>query len=422
MKRETFWALQDVTFEVAHGERLGIIGRNGAGKSTLLKILSRVVYPTVGEVRIRGRVTSLLEVGTGFNGNLSGRENIYLNASIHGLTRREIDNRFEEMVEFAGIGPFLDTPVKHYSSGMHMRLAFSGAAHLDPDILLLDEVLAVGDLAFQQKCLQRVDGLVSEGRTVVFVSHSFDSVARFCTRCIWLDRGRVLVDGPVQDVLERYLEDTMGMRSARTWTEPAPALAGVALPSESMTEASAVESAGDGLAPDRPGDEYARLIAARVVNAAGETIASTAVDESVGIEVEYEVLRAGMNVQPALHFKTPTDQYAFVVAFTDPDYMISGVRPGRFRAIAWVPPDLLNVGILHVTVVLVTPDPMVRHCVVERAVSFNVHEYADGTGSARGLFAREFPGPVRPKLRWTTQVIPGPSEVPQNGTNAVTVH
>lgn len=203
-RRDTFWALDDVSFEIHYGERVGIIGRNGAGKSTLLKILSRVVYPTAGEARVRGRLVSLLEVGTGFIGDLSGRENVYLNASIHGLSRSEISERFDDIIEFSGVRDFLDTPVKRYSSGMRMRLAFSVAVHLDPDILILDEILTVGDLEFQQKGLDRVHELVSEGRTLLFVSHSPDALLKFCDRLIWLDHGRVCADGPTAEVLERY--------------------------------------------------------------------------------------------------------------------------------------------------------------------------------------------------------------------------
>ena len=205
-----FWALKDINFEVRDADRVGIIGRNGAGKSTLLKILSRVAYPTEGEARIRGRVTSLLEIGTGFNPKLTGRDNIYLNASLYGLTRKEIRGKFDDIVEFSGVGKFLNLPVLHYSSGMRMRLAFAVAAHLDPDILLLDEVLAVGDLAFQQKCLKRVEGLTSQGRTILFVSHSLGEIARFCNRVIWLDQGRIRFDGDVAAGIALYQEEVLG--------------------------------------------------------------------------------------------------------------------------------------------------------------------------------------------------------------------
>lgn len=211
---DEFWALREITFDVRRGQRIGIIGRNGAGKSTLLKILSRLVYPTEGEVRIRGRVTSLLEVGTGFNSSLSGRENIYLNAALHGLDREEIDAIFDSIVEFSGVGEFLDMPVKHYSSGMYMRLAFAVAAHLDPDILLMDEVLAVGDLAFQKKCLQRVENLASEGRTIVFVSHSMGDIARFCDHLIWIDQGKIRYSGDVITGIDLYQHELAPKQSA----------------------------------------------------------------------------------------------------------------------------------------------------------------------------------------------------------------
>jgi lipopolysaccharide transport system ATP-binding protein len=204
IKSATFWALDNVSFDIQYGERVGLIGRNGAGKSTLVKILSRVVYPTCGEARLRGRLVSLLEVGTGFNGDLTGRENVYMNASVHGLSRSEINDRFDDIIEFSGVHDFLDTPVKRYSSGMQMRLAFAVAAHLDPDILILDEVLTVGDLDFQQKCLERVELLVSEGRTLLFVSHSLEALTNFCDRCIWLDGGKIRADGPTEEILAEY--------------------------------------------------------------------------------------------------------------------------------------------------------------------------------------------------------------------------
>lgn len=202
---DPFLALDDLNFDVRRGDRIGIIGRNGAGKSTLLKILSRVTVPTAGEVRIRGRLTALLEVGTGFDPNASGRTNIYLNAGLHSLSRKEIDDRFDDIVAFSGTGEFLDTPVKHYSSGMRMRLAFAIAAHLDPDILLLDEVLAVGDISFQQKCLQRVGELTEDdARSILFVSHSLGHVAQYCNKVLWLDKGKICFFGGVTEGIESY--------------------------------------------------------------------------------------------------------------------------------------------------------------------------------------------------------------------------
>ncbi len=190
-----FWALRDVSFEVAPGEVVGVIGRNGAGKSTLLKLLSRITEPSEGRITLRGRVGSLLEVGTGFHPELTGRENIFLNGAILGMKRAEIRKRFDEIVAFAEVEKFLDTPVKHYSSGMYMRLAFSVAAHLEPEILLVDEVLAVGDASFQRKCLNKMESVSKHGRTVFFVSHNMPAITRLCPRAIMLDRGRVYQDG-----------------------------------------------------------------------------------------------------------------------------------------------------------------------------------------------------------------------------------
>jgi lipopolysaccharide transport system ATP-binding protein len=201
---DILWALDDVSFTVDHGEIVGIVGRNGSGKSTLLKILSRITEPTSGSAQVRGRVGSLLEVGTGFHPELTGRENVFVNGAILGMKRKEIAAKFDEIVAFADVDRFIETPVKHYSSGMQMRLAFSVAAHLEPQILLVDEVLAVGDLAFQKKCLGKMDDVSRQGRTVLFVSHQMNQLRRLCTRCLWLDGGRLIESGPIADVTNRY--------------------------------------------------------------------------------------------------------------------------------------------------------------------------------------------------------------------------
>jgi ABC-2 type transport system ATP-binding protein/lipopolysaccharide transport system ATP-binding protein len=202
---EEIWSLRDVSFDVPLGERIGIIGRNGAGKSTLLKILSRITEPTSGVARMRGRVGALLEVGTGFHPELTGRENVYLNGVILGMSRADIERRFDDIVEFSGVARFLDTPVKRYSSGMYLRLAFAVAAHLEPDVMVVDEVLAVGDAEFQRRCLGKMEQAGGEGRTVVFVSHDMDAIARLCRRCVWLDAGVVRSIGPTERVIEAYL-------------------------------------------------------------------------------------------------------------------------------------------------------------------------------------------------------------------------
>ena len=203
--KDILWALRDVNFSVEEGEVVGIIGRNGAGKSTLLKILSKITYPTSGRVRTRGRVASLLEVGTGFHEELTGRENVYLNGSILGMKKREVDEKFEAIVSFSGVERFVDTPIKRYSSGMRMRLGFSVAAHLEPDVLIVDEVLAVGDAAFQKKCISAMQDMRGGGRTVLFVSHNMAAVENLCTRGIWIANGNVRLDGPTHEVIEAYM-------------------------------------------------------------------------------------------------------------------------------------------------------------------------------------------------------------------------
>lgn len=218
-KSEVLWALRNLDLEVRHGEALGVIGRNGSGKSTLLKVLSRITEPTEGRVELRGRVASLLEVGTGFHGELTGRENVQLSGSILGMTRADIRSRFDSIVEFAEIQRFLDTPVKRYSSGMYVRLAFAVAAHLEPDILLVDEVLAVGDAAFQEKCLGKMDEVAGEGRTVLFVSHNMAAVRHLCNRAIMLDSGTLKADGDTDDVLRDYMSTVAASTGAREWTD-----------------------------------------------------------------------------------------------------------------------------------------------------------------------------------------------------------
>ena len=427
-KQESFWGLKDISFDVERCERVGIIGKNGAGKSTLLKILSRIVYPTEGEARIRGRVKSLLEVGTGFNPNLSGRENIYLNASIHGLERREIESRLEEIVEFAGVQDFLDTPVKHYSSGMVMRLGFSVAAHLDPDILLLDEVLAVGDVSFQQKCLKRVEALTSGGRTVLFVSHSIDAIARFCTRCIWLEHGQIMMDGSTQEVSEAYLETVLDIKSSYhsdfvKLKESSEKLQGdsekdrqKALPI--VKKIQSVEGGGtndDVKDPESLPDsetldneglliEVVRLVEARVVTKRGEAVSAVAMDESVGIEITYEVLKSGKLLVPAIGLTAPDGTHVFWAVDTDLN-PITQIKPlGVHISIAWLPTHFLNNGRYLVSLAIITPDPMERHVVRENALSFYSLEASSDVNAARGPVARNFPGVLRPRLVWETFV------------------
>jgi len=215
-KDETIWALKDVSFHADEGEVIGIIGRNGAGKSTLLKVLSRITHPTSGDVNVKGRIAALLEVGTGFHDELTGRENVYLNGSILGMKKFEIDQHFDAIVEFSGVEQFIDTPIKRYSSGMRLRLGFAVAAHLDPDVLVVDEVLAVGDASFQKKCIKAMDGLRSSGRTVFFVSHNLAAVENLCSRGIWIDAGKIRMDGGAKEVIASYMASFSGEQVSGT--------------------------------------------------------------------------------------------------------------------------------------------------------------------------------------------------------------
>ena len=308
------WALKDISFEVPEGEVLGIIGRNGAGKSTLLKVLTRITTPTKGRIEIRGRVGSLLEVGTGFHAELTGRENIYLNGSILGMKRREIEARYDDIVEFSGVERFIDTPVKRYSSGMYVRLAFSVAAHLEPEILLVDEVLAVGDAEFQRRCLGRMEELGSAGRTVVYVSHMLSTVTQLCDRAIQIDSGRVVSDGPAAEVVAGYLHQTHGVGTERTWS-----------------------------VDDAHGNDLAKILAVRVVPHDGMPPGIMDVRRPIGIEIEFRILRRGEPVFPKIKLLDREGIIAFNAMDTS-DRWSEPSEPGDYLATAWIPANLLNEG------------------------------------------------------------------------------
>jgi lipopolysaccharide transport system ATP-binding protein len=372
-RHEKFWAVRGVNFEVAPGEVVGVIGRNGAGKSTLLKILSRITEPTEGRVRLFGRVGSLLEVGTGFHPELSGRENVYLNGSILGMRRSEIARRFDEIVAFAEVERFIDTTVKHYSSGMYMRLAFAVAAHLEPEILVVDEVLAVGDSSFQRKCLSKMQDIGQQGRTVLFVSHNMPAITRLCPRTILLDAGKVLLDGPSYEVVSKYLTSGLGTVAERKWPE----------------------------AVNAPGDAVARLRSVRVVSEDGATIEAADIRRPVGIEVEFDVLESGHVLLPNLHFFNEEGVYVFVSADLDPDWRRVPRPIGRYVSTAWIPGNYLAEGTMIVGAAVSSPDPVIVHFYERDAVAFQIIDGFEGD-SARGDYAGGIPGVVRPLLCWTT--------------------
>lgn len=371
---EYFWALKDVSFEVEPGEVVGIIGRNGTGKSTLLKILSQITSPTTGSVELHGRVSSLLEVGTGFHPELTGRENIYLSGSILGMKRREIDQKFDDIVRFAEVEKFLDTPAKRYSSGMYVRLAFAVAAHLEPEILLVDEVLAVGDASFQKKCLSKMQSVGEEGRTVLFVSHNMPAITRLCPRTILLDSGSVLHDGPSPHVVNTYLRSGIGTTAAREWPDISKA----------------------------PGNDIVRLLAVRVRTEDGEIADAIDIRKPVGIEMEFEVLKRGYILAPNYHLITEEGINAFVTIDLDPVWNRHPRTPGRYLSTAWIPGNMLSEGSMIVDAVISNFDSGIFYFYERDVVAFQVIDGQNGD-SARGDYSGSLPGVVRPLLRWTTK-------------------
>lgn len=369
-----FWALKDVSFQVAPGEVVGLIGPNGAGKSTLLKILTRITEPTKGYAEIYGRVGSLLEVGTGFHPELTGRENVYLNGGILGMKKAEIDRKFDEIVDFAEVEEFIDTPVKHYSSGMSVRLAFAVAAHLETEILLVDEVLAVGDARFQRKCLNKMEDVGRGGRTVIFVSHNMQAVTRLCQRVILLDSGRVENDGPSQKIVGHYLNSGIGRTAVREWTDPKAA----------------------------PGGEVARLRRVQVRIDEGYFTEILDIRKQVYVEMEYEVLKHGFILAPNFSFWNEEGVCAFASQDLDPIWRRRPRPKGRYVSTAKVPGNFFSEGTVFVRADLTTLEPLIVQFIESHVVAFHVVDPLVGD-SVRGDYTGRMLGVVRPMLEWTTQ-------------------
>ena len=365
-KTEVLWALRDVDIEVREGEVLGLIGGNGAGKSTLLKLLSRITEPTEGTMTLNGRVGSLLEVGTGFHPELTGRENIFLNGAILGMTREEIDSRFDDIVEFSEISRFLDTPVKRYSSGMYVRLAFAVAAHLEPEILLIDEVLAVGDAAFQRKCLGRMEDVAGSGRTVIFVSHNMQTVRALCTRVVELKEGRVINDGPPRAVIDQYLKLQGGTDGIVEWE-------------------------GD----EMPGDDDVYVAALRIVGPDGAPTPVVLSTEPFTVEMDFHIDRMLDDLTVGFDLALGDGTIAFRTYHTDVDPSLwPELHLGRNRFQCEIPADTLNAGRYSV---LPRISVHKQRWIVHRgSVSFDVHR--DPGASPFALADK--PGAVAPLLRW----------------------
>ncbi len=356
------WALKDISLEVKQGEVLGIIGRNGAGKSTLLKILSRVTAPTSGEVRVKGRIASLLEVGTGFHPELTGRENIFLNGAIMGMTRAEIRSKFDEIVAFSEVEKFIDTPVKRYSSGMYVRLAFAVAAHLDPEILVVDEVLAVGDVAFQRKCLGKMGDVAKKGRTILFVSHNMIAIQSLCRRALLIGDGSLIDEGPAANIVGNYLRLSHGPDESREWTHPNEA----------------------------PGNDVLRVKSVRVLPEYENGDAMLTMQSALRVVTEFWIIKP--NIQTHLTYHLTNDQGVVVLTTGSPS-----VEPlvGFYRASFSLPGNLLNSGGYQLTLLIVRNENQVvyRH---ENLTSFTIHDVAERTYACMG---RE-PGVVQPVLCW----------------------
>jgi len=367
---EEVWALRDVNFDIRYGEAVGIIGRNGAGKSTLLKILSRITEPTTGRVTIRGRVASLLEVGTGFHSELSGRENIYLNGAILGMTRTEINRKFDEIVAFAEVEQYLDTPVKRYSSGMYLRLAFAVAAHLEPEILIVDEVLAVGDAAFQKKCLGKMEDVTSAGRTVLFVSHNMTAIGELCNRGILLQQGLVKVEDSISVVVKHYLSSGDSLSQEMSWS-----------------------------ADHAPGNESIKLKHAYFIDSEYQKVPYGQIHRNLGLCIEYEVLTRIPFFSHGINVFSETDLHLFT-SHDDQKYEKSAfVEPGLYRTVVWIPANLLQSGVVEFSFACFRYDPFLILFHTKSIVQIRMIESYDAP-TRHEHYRGGLPGAVRPKLSW----------------------
>ncbi len=394
--REEFWALKDISFEIEEGETVGIIGANGAGKSTLLKILSRITSPTTGEVRINGRVGSLLEVGTGFNPEMTGRENVYLNGSIQGMKKPEIATKFDEIVSFAGVEKFIDTPVKRYSSGMYVRLAFSVAAFLQSEILIVDEVLSVGDQNFQNRCIQRLQDIIREGRTVLFVSHGAGLVRKICKRAICLKNGAVICDDEPMVALSFY-QDSIHEQ-----------VSGGDSPGEGESENPKEEHQNEVFfAPgEQPGDETVRILSCRITDCEGNSVASLVSNSPFQFHMDFRILNTRFLLRPAAYVSDELANILFWTCDTNPEFRKRQMEPGCYRSTFVIPGDFLTPGVLTISAGLGEANETgISHALANDAIKLTVTDDL-GPDSLRGGYKGPLPGFVRPRLVWQTNKIP----------------
>jgi lipopolysaccharide transport system ATP-binding protein len=372
---EEFWALNDVNLDVKDGDRLGIIGRNGAGKTTLLKVLSRITEPTAGRAIIRGRIASLLEVGTGFHPELTGRENVYLNGSILGMSREEIKRKFDEIVCFSGVEQFIDTPVKRYSSGMYVRLAFAVAAHIEPEILIVDEVLSVGDAEFQKKAIGKMEDVTKDGRTVIFVSHNLASVSLLCNRALLLNQGTIMEEGTPDLIINNYLENRSANNSIYEWNDPETA----------------------------PGNDVLRLRSAKILSSKGEVSSEIDIKDEFSIEITYWNLKNDTRMWAAIHVfnimnvlvltssNTPTETLNIDPLWDTPQPI------GIYKTVCQIPKRLLNAStyFVNIAIGINSTDVLVHE---ERLLEFDIYD----TISQVQKIGKAHNSVIRPQLEWET--------------------
>ena len=369
------WALQDINFEVERGEVLGIIGKNGAGKSTLLKILSKVTAPTTGSIKCRGRIASLLEVGTGFNGEMTGRENIFLNGAILGMTKKEITAKLDEIIEFSGCERYIDTPVKRYSSGMTVRLAFAVAAFLEPEILVIDEVLAVGDAEFQKKAIGKMQDISRQGgRTVLFVSHNMDSIMRLCTKSILLKDGQIIDYDITSKVIDNYLKSEYGTSSYKKWDD--------------MNSLSNI----------------VKIIDVKTHNEYFEAKENFKITESIGVTMKYNVIEEGNKIHSAFNFYDRNGINIFDSHENNTSNYNDKKQCGMYETTVWIPQNLLSEGVILVGVALVTHDPFVVHFHERDSIAFNMIDDIENSPT-RGDYVGSLPGIIRPLMKWESKNI-----------------
>jgi lipopolysaccharide transport system ATP-binding protein len=375
---EYVWALQDINFEVERGEVLGIIGKNGAGKSTLLKILSKVTAPTTGSIKFRGRIASLLEVGTGFHGEMTGRENIFLNGAILGMTKKEIASKLDEIIDFSGCERYIDTPVKRYSSGMTVRLAFAVAAFLEPEILIIDEVLAVGDAEFQKKAIGKMQDISKgQGRTVLFVSHNMAAVRQLCSRCVVLKNGVVVDSGNTSQMIDNYLSMDSIVTMGKSWDNEKAPQNNFVIIKKICTHYE------DGSIPEK-----------------GNFI----ITEKIGITIDYEIIKEGYSFIHGANFYNSEEINIFNSHDVTSENRYEKKEKGFYKATMWIPGNLLVEGLLSISIAFFKPNPFELFIYLEKVILINIIDEIKGD-SARGFYTLDFPGFVRPLLNWETNKI-----------------